>query len=95
MKATGTARWTRHDLRRTGATLLGEMEREPHVIDAALNHTSIHSQLAATHNGHAMKDDARLRSAAGLSGLWDGTPLRRVRAGDGAIILPGGTCPCI
>lgn len=40
-------------------------------------------------NGHAMKDDARLRSAAGLSGLWDGTPLRRVRAGDGAIILPG------
>lgn len=40
-------------------------------------------------NGHAMKDDARLRSAATLSGLWDGTPLRRVRAGDGAIILPG------
>jgi hypothetical protein len=40
-------------------------------------------------NGHAMKDDARLRSAAGFSGLWDGTPLRRVRAGDGAIILPG------
>ncbi|MFM2149843.1 MAG: hypothetical protein RLZZ187_2149 [Pseudomonadota bacterium] len=40
-------------------------------------------------NGHAMKDDARLRSAAGFSGLWDGTPLRRVRAGDGALILPG------
>jgi hypothetical protein len=39
--------------------------------------------------GHAMKDDARLRSAAGLSGLWDGKELRRVRAGDGAIILPG------
>jgi hypothetical protein len=39
--------------------------------------------------GHAMSADARLRSAAGLSGLWDGTPLRRVRAGDGAIILPG------
>lgn len=39
--------------------------------------------------GHAMKDDARLRSAAGLSGLWDGKDLRRVRAGDGAIILPG------
>lgn len=39
--------------------------------------------------GHAMKDDARLRSAAGLSGLWDGKELRRVRAGDGAVILPG------
>ncbi len=50
MKATGTAGWTRHDLRRTGATLLGEMEVEPHVIEAALNHTSIHSQLAATYN---------------------------------------------
>lgn len=50
MKATGTSGWTRHDLRRTGATLLGEMEIEPHVIEAALNHTSIHSQLAATYN---------------------------------------------
>jgi integrase len=50
MKATGTTGWTRHDLRRTGATLLGEMEVEPHVIEAALNHTSIRSQLAATYN---------------------------------------------
>lgn len=50
MEATGTAGWTRHDLRRTGATMLGEMGVEPHVIEAALNHTSIHSQLAATYN---------------------------------------------
>ena len=50
MEATGTAAWTRHDLRRTGATMLGEMGVEPHVIEAALNHTSIHSQLAATYN---------------------------------------------
>jgi hypothetical protein len=26
------------------------MEVEPHVIEAALNHTSIHSQVAATYN---------------------------------------------
>jgi hypothetical protein len=39
--------------------------------------------------GHAMSDDARLRSAAGLNALWDGEPLRRVRAGDGASELPG------
>jgi integrase len=50
MKATGTAGWHRHDLRRTGATLLGEMGTEPHVIEAALNHASIHSQLAAAYN---------------------------------------------
>ena len=50
MEATGTAGWTRHDLRRTGATMLGEIGVEPHVIEAALNHTSIHSQLAATYN---------------------------------------------
>jgi len=39
--------------------------------------------------GHAMSDDARLRSAAGLNALWDGEPLRRVRASDGSSELPG------
>jgi integrase len=50
MRETGTAGWTRHDLRRTGATLLGEVGVEPHVIEAALNHAAIHSRLAATYN---------------------------------------------
>jgi integrase len=49
-KATKTAGWTRHDLRRTAATLMGELGVEPHVIEAALNHAAIHSQLAATYN---------------------------------------------
>lgn len=49
-EATKTAGWQRHDLRRTGATMLGELGIDPHVIEAALNHTSIHSQLAATYN---------------------------------------------
>ena len=48
--ASSTAAWNRHDLRRTGATMLGEMGFEPHIIEAALNHTAIHSQLAATYN---------------------------------------------
>jgi uncharacterized protein DUF3987 len=39
--------------------------------------------------GHAMSADARLRSAAGMSALWDGEPIRRVGAGDGVMILPG------
>jgi hypothetical protein len=34
--------------------------------------------------GYGMSDDAALRTAAGLSMLWDGSPLDRVRSGDGA-----------
>jgi hypothetical protein len=39
--------------------------------------------------GHGMSDEAKLRTATGLSNIWDGEPIRRVRAGDGAMILPG------
>ncbi len=48
--AAGVSGWHRHDLRRTGATLLGELGTPPHVIEAALNHAAIHSTLAATYN---------------------------------------------
>lgn len=36
-----------------------------------------------------MSEDHRLKTAAAISGLWDGEPIRRVRAGDGVSILPG------
>ena len=39
--------------------------------------------------GHGMTQEAKLRTAAGISSLWDGEPIKRVRAGDGASILPG------
>lgn len=39
--------------------------------------------------GHAMNKDNRLKTAAGLSTLWDGEPLNRTRAGDGAHTLLG------
>lgn len=39
--------------------------------------------------GHGMNEDNKLRTAAGLSSLWDGDPIRRVRAGDGASLLLG------
>lgn len=42
--------WHRHDLRRTGATMLGELGVLPDIVGAALNHTSIRSPLAATYN---------------------------------------------
>ena len=39
--------------------------------------------------GHGMREEAKLRTSAALSIMWDGTPIRRVRAGDGAVLLPG------
>ena len=39
--------------------------------------------------GHGMADDAKLRTASGLSALWDGEPIKRVRALDGFTVLPG------
>ena len=40
-------------------------------------------------NSHGMSDDNRLRTAAMLSEVWDGKPVKRVRALDGVTILPG------
>jgi hypothetical protein len=39
--------------------------------------------------GHGMSDEAKLRTAAGLSAAWDGEPFKRVRSGEGVSILPG------
>jgi hypothetical protein len=38
--------------------------------------------------GHGMSDDAKLRTAAGLSAVWDGEPIKRVRA-EGTLVMPG------
>ncbi len=62
-----TKGWTRHDLRRTGATMLGEMGELPDIIEAALNHVSIHSPLAATYN----RSRYRPQVAAALQRLAD------------------------
>jgi integrase len=48
--ASGTSGWHRHDLRRTGATLLGELGVDPHIIEAALNHVVLHSPIASVYN---------------------------------------------
>lgn len=39
--------------------------------------------------GHGMSDEAKLRTAAGLSTIWDGEAIKRVRAADGVTVLPG------
>tara|TARA_Y100000294_G_C8553051_1_gene336143 strand:- start:300 stop:1820 length:1521 start_codon:yes stop_codon:yes gene_type:complete len=39
--------------------------------------------------GHGMNSDNALKTAAGLSGLWDGKSISRMRAGDGSSLLIG------
>lgn len=39
--------------------------------------------------GHGMDDRNQLKTAAGLSSLWDGTPISRTRSGDGNVLLYG------
>lgn len=73
--ASKTAGWTRHDLRRTGATALGEMGVLPDIIEAALNHASIRSPLAATYNRSRYRPqvaEALQRLADALDGIEAG-----------------------
>lgn len=39
--------------------------------------------------GHAMKEDNKMETAAGFNSMWDGTPLKRIRSGDGSSFLHG------
>ena len=39
--------------------------------------------------GYGMNQENKLYTATGLSALWDGEPIRRVRAGDEVLLLPG------
>lgn len=39
--------------------------------------------------GYGMTSENRVKTSAGLSGLWDGTPLDRVRSADGVSIMVG------
>src|SRR5260370_3987954 len=39
--------------------------------------------------GHGMADEAKLRTAGGWSGWWDGEPVGRVRGGERGLVMPG------
>ena len=65
--ASATGSWHRHDLRRTAATMMGEMGVAPATIEAALNHVTIHSQIATVYN----KSRYRPEVAAALQKLAD------------------------
>lgn len=81
-----TAGWTRHDLRRTGATMLGEMGELPDIIEAALNHVSIRSPLAATYN----RARYRPQVAAALQRLADALDGIAVGAAEVVLLRPTG-----
>jgi hypothetical protein len=49
-EATSTTGWHRHDLRRSGATMMGELGVLPAIIESALNHSVVHTQIAAVYN---------------------------------------------
>lgn len=92
--ASGTEGWCRHDLRRTGATMLGEMGELPDIVEAALNHVSIRSALAATYNRSRYRPQvaaALQRLSDALDGIETGgaqvIPLR-VNAGDNPSASP-------
>ena len=42
--------------------------------------------------GHAMSKENQLKTATGLSSLWDGSPMTRTRSGDGCKTLYGRRC---
>ncbi len=73
-----TADWHRHDLRRTGATMLAELGELPDIIEAALNHATIRSPLAATYNRHRYSGQV----GAALQRLAD--RLDQIEAGEAA-----------
>jgi integrase len=65
--ASCTANWHRHDLRRTAATTMGMLGTIPDIIEAALNHATIHSPLAMAYN----RSRYRPQVAAALQRLAD------------------------
>lgn len=50
--------WTPHDLRRTGATIMGNLRVQPDVIEKCLNHTE-ESKLKRTYQQQAMVEEQR------------------------------------
>jgi integrase len=59
-KVSATSGWTRHDLRRTAATLMGNLGVMPDIIEATLNHVTIRSQVATIYNKSRYRPEVAL-----------------------------------
>jgi integrase len=72
----GLKHWTIHDLRRTAATQMAEIDVEPHVIEAVLNHISGHKAgVAGIYNKASYAKQTKValaRWAAHLRSIVDG-----------------------
>lgn len=51
------ANWSAHDLRRTAATMIGELGYAPHIVSVVLGHSNIGGQLVADYNKSFYFDD--------------------------------------
>jgi integrase len=74
-KASNTSGWTRHDLRRTAATLMGNLGVMPDIIEATLNHVTIRSHVATIYNKSRYRPEVALalqRLADALDGIEHG-----------------------
>ena len=49
-EVTGVPSWSAHALRRTSATLAGDLRAPPHVISVMLGHSNVGGQLVAGYN---------------------------------------------
>ncbi len=86
-RASGTADWQRHDLRRTVATIAGRLGHPPHAIESLLGHLigsstgDVNATLASTYNRSRYEREA----GEALQGVAD--ELDRIAAGGGANII--------
>jgi integrase len=78
--ASRTVGWHRHDLRRTAATTMGMLGTIPDVVEAALNHVTIHSQIATTYNRSRYRPEVA-KALQMLADYYDG-----IEAGSAQII---------
>ena len=57
IKLTGVCDWSAHALRRTSATLAGDLGAPPHVISVVLGHSNVGGQLVAGYNHSAYSSE--------------------------------------
>lgn len=60
-----------------------------HLIGSTPSVAILTDEGGAFVGGHAMNSENKLRTVAGLSSLWDGSPINRTRAGDGVTTIFG------
>ena len=56
-EVTGVSGWSAHALRRTSATLAGDLGAPPHVISVMLGHSNVGGQLIAGYNSNAYSSE--------------------------------------